>query len=61
VCGWTRAHAAKLHSKVGQEIVFGIRPEDVADTIFVSNPNPEHTIKAGWKWWSRWARRPTCT
>jgi multiple sugar transport system ATP-binding protein len=40
------AHAAKLHNKVGQEIVFGIRPEDVADTIFVSNPNPEHTIKA---------------
>ncbi len=40
------AHAAKLHGEVGKDIVFGIRPEDVSDTIFVSSPNPDHTIKA---------------
>ena len=38
--------AAKLHGHAGKDIVFGIRPEDVADVLFVTNPNPEHQAKA---------------
>ncbi|MCB1101443.1 MAG: sn-glycerol-3-phosphate ABC transporter ATP-binding protein UgpC [Verrucomicrobia bacterium] len=38
--------AAKLSSWVGKDIVFGIRPEDIADALYVSNPDPAHTLKA---------------
>ena len=38
--------AAKLSSHAGQKVVFGIRPEDITDTLYVTNPNPEHKIKA---------------
>lgn len=37
------ALAAKGAPYLGQEIVFGIRPEDVLDTLIVENPNPAHT------------------
>ncbi len=40
------AQAAKLANRVGQPIVFGIRPEDVADALYVTNPNPDHQVKA---------------
>ena len=38
--------ARKLQSRVGKAIVFGIRPEDIADVLYVANPNPAHCIKA---------------
>ena len=38
--------AGRLQSLVGKEIVFGIRPEDVADALYVTNPNPDHQVKA---------------
>jgi multiple sugar transport system ATP-binding protein len=37
---------AKLSPFVGQPVVFGIRPEDIADTLYVSNPNPDYQLKA---------------
>ena len=40
------ASANKLASRVGKDIVFGIRPEDIADALFVSQPNPAHQFKA---------------
>lgn len=40
------SHASKLASRVGQDIVFGIRPEDIQDSLYVTNPNPEHQAKA---------------
>ena len=40
------SQAAKLSSRVGQAIVFGVRPEDVQDVLYVTNPNPEHQVKA---------------
>jgi len=40
------SQSAKLHGYAGKEIVFGIRPEDVADALFVTNPNPEHRVTA---------------
>ena len=40
------AHAARLTNRVGQAVVFGVRPEDVQDTLYVTNPNPEHQVKA---------------
>jgi multiple sugar transport system ATP-binding protein len=40
------SQAAKLLSHVGQDVVFGIRPEDAADVLYVTNPNPDHQIKA---------------
>ena len=40
---------AKLSAKgaayVGKDIVFGIRPEDVQDTLTVGAPNPAHTVE----------------
>ncbi|WOO43374.1 sn-glycerol-3-phosphate ABC transporter ATP-binding protein UgpC [Rubellicoccus peritrichatus] len=33
-------------SYAGKEIVFGVRPEDIADALSVSNPNPDSTISA---------------
>ncbi len=40
------SQAAKLSSRVGQDVVFGVRPEDVQDVLYVTNPNPEHQAKA---------------
>ena len=40
------AQAAKLQPFIGQDVTFGVRPEDVHDTLFASNPNPEHQVKA---------------
>jgi multiple sugar transport system ATP-binding protein len=40
------AQAAKLSSRVGQSVNFGVRPEDVVDVLYATNPNPEHQIKA---------------
>ncbi len=39
------ALSAKGAAHVGKPIVFGIRPEDVQDTITVPNANPAHTIE----------------
>jgi multiple sugar transport system ATP-binding protein len=38
--------AEKLAPYVGKELVFGVRPEDMNDALFVSDPNPKHTVKA---------------
>ncbi len=40
------AKAPRLTGLVGKDIVFGIRPEDIADTLFVTQPNPEQQVKA---------------
>ncbi|OGV42515.1 MAG: glycerol-3-phosphate ABC transporter ATP-binding protein [Lentisphaerae bacterium GWF2_57_35] len=40
------SHAPKLASYVGKSMVFGVRPEDIADALYVSNPNPEFQLKA---------------
>jgi len=36
----------KLSDYVNQEIVFGIRPEDIYDRLFVGQSSPDNTIKA---------------
>ena len=38
--------AQRVANKVGSEIVFGIRPEDIADVLYVTHPNPEQQLKA---------------
>ena len=39
--------SSKLNKYIGKELVFGIRPEEIQDALFVSEPpNPDHTIKA---------------
>ncbi len=38
--------AAKLSSRVGEPVVFGVRPEDVQDVLYVTNANPDHQVKA---------------
>jgi multiple sugar transport system ATP-binding protein len=40
------AMAAKLTSRIGQTVIFGVRPEDVEDALYVTNPSPEQQIKA---------------
>jgi len=40
------AQAAKLSGRAGQPIAFGVRPEDLQDVLYVTNPNPDHQIKA---------------
>lgn len=40
------AMVAAVTPFVGKEIVFGIRPEDIYDKLFVSSASPENTIKA---------------
>ncbi len=40
------AHEPALASRVDQPVVLGIRPEHIADALFVANPNPEHQVKA---------------
>ena len=39
-------HQALMGSYVGRQVTFGIRPEDVADALFVTNPHPEEQIQA---------------
>jgi len=36
----------KLSDYVNQEIVFGIRPEDIYDRLFVGQSSPDNTVKA---------------
>jgi multiple sugar transport system ATP-binding protein len=38
--------ASKLSAYVGQEIVFGIRPEDIYDKLFVTEASPDNTVRA---------------
>ncbi|MBU0676914.1 MAG: sn-glycerol-3-phosphate ABC transporter ATP-binding protein UgpC [Verrucomicrobia bacterium] len=40
------SQSSKLSSYSGREVVFGIRPEDVADALYVTNPNVKHQVKA---------------
>jgi len=40
------SQASRLAPFVGKEVAFGVRPEDVADALFVTNPNPQQMIKA---------------
>lgn len=40
------AMAAKISPYIDKEIIFGIRPEDIYDKLFVSDAPPENTIKA---------------
>ena len=40
------AHAPKLAGRAGQPIVFGLRPEDLADALYVTNPSPEQQLQA---------------
>lgn len=37
--------AARARSHIGKSVVFGIRPEDVQDTLTVANPDPARTIE----------------
>jgi multiple sugar transport system ATP-binding protein len=37
--------SAKGAAYAGKEVVFGIRPEDVQDTVTVAQPSPAHTIE----------------
>ncbi len=37
---------SKLAPYAGKPIVFGIRPEDIADVLYVTNPNPDHQMTA---------------
>lgn len=39
-------HAERLKSRVGDEIVFGFRPEDIKDSTFVPDGNPAHQFTA---------------
>lgn len=36
----------KLSEHIGQEVIFGIRPEDIYDRLFVGQSSPDNTIKA---------------
>jgi multiple sugar transport system ATP-binding protein len=38
--------APKLAPRVGQDIVFGIRPEDISDAARAPDANPEHRVRA---------------
>jgi multiple sugar transport system ATP-binding protein len=39
-------HAARLDAYRDREVVFGIRPEDIADALFATQPDPGHTARA---------------
>lgn len=38
--------ARKVASQVGKPVVFGIRPENLGDALFLTDSNPEHHFKA---------------
>jgi multiple sugar transport system ATP-binding protein len=38
--------ASRLQPYIGKPVQFGIRPENITDALFVSNPNPDHQLKA---------------
>ena len=38
--------AARLAKHTGKPVVFGIRPEDISDALFVAQSNPDHQVKA---------------
>jgi multiple sugar transport system ATP-binding protein len=38
--------SAKANAYVGKDVVFGVRPEDLQDVVYATNPNPEHQLKA---------------
>ncbi|HMP97670.1 MAG TPA: sn-glycerol-3-phosphate ABC transporter ATP-binding protein UgpC [Kiritimatiellia bacterium] len=40
------AAGTRLSGRIGKPVTFGIRPEDIADALFVTQPNPEHVVKA---------------
>ncbi len=35
-----------LDRYIGKKVVFGIRPEDISDALYVMHPNPSHQVKA---------------
>ncbi len=37
---------SRLSPYAGKPVVFGIRPEDITDVLFVTNPNPDYQAKA---------------
>lgn len=39
-------HARRLTDRAGKSVVMGIRPEDIADALYVSSPNAAHQLKA---------------
>jgi len=39
-------HAPRLENHVGKEIVLGIRPEYLKDSLYIANPNPGHQLDA---------------
>jgi multiple sugar transport system ATP-binding protein len=38
--------ASRLNERVGKPVVFGIRPEDMADALFIAQPHTDHQVKA---------------
>ena len=38
--------APKLASREGQEVIFGIRAEDIYDKLFVTEASPDNTVRA---------------
>ncbi len=38
--------SSRLAPWAGKPVTFGIRPENIADALYVSSPNPEHQFKA---------------
>jgi len=40
------SQASKLSGFAGKPITFGVRPEDIQDVLYATNPNPKHQLKA---------------
>jgi multiple sugar transport system ATP-binding protein len=40
------AMTEKMSPHIGRETIFGIRPEDIHDKLFISEAPPENTVKA---------------
>ncbi len=40
------AYAARLSGRAGKPVVFGLRPEDIADALYVTQANPANQLKA---------------
>jgi len=36
--------AKPLSSRIGKEVIFGIRPEDIYDKLFVTEAEPDNTV-----------------